>query len=214
MDSIERRAHTLLVGLFVGGLVCAAVISSKIITLFGVAVPAGVLAYSVTFAVSDIVGELWGSERATDLVMAGFISLIAATLICWTAVIWPGAGFWYEQDAFSKVIGSTPRIVAASLLAYAFSQKSDVWLFHLLKRKTFGRALWLRNNVSTALSQLMDSAIFVTVAFWGVMPVGDIILGQWIIKLMIAALDTPVVYAAVGVIRRRQTSATPSKAQA
>ncbi|WP_147822155.1 queuosine precursor transporter [Salidesulfovibrio onnuriiensis] len=212
MDSFERRAHTLLVGLFVGGLVSAAVISSKIITVFGVAVPAGVLAYSVTFAVSDVVGELWGPERATDLVLAGFISLLGATLICWLAVVWPAAGFWYNQEAFSGVIGSTPRIVAASLLAYAVSQKHDVWLFHLLKRKTFGRALWLRNNVSTALSQLMDSAIFVTVAFWGILPVGEIILGQWIVKLAIAALDTPVVYAAVGLIRRRQSA--PAQAQA
>lgn len=201
MTSLERRAHTLLVGLFVGGLVSAAVISSKIINVFGIAVPAGVLAYSITFAVSDIVGELWGPEHATDMVVAGFASLVCATLICWLAVIWPSLGFWQNQPAFASVIGSTPRIVAASLLAYVVSQKHDVWLFHLLKRKTSGRALWLRNNLSTAVSQLMDSAIFVTVAFWGILPVGEIILGQWAIKLLIAALDTPVVYACVRLLR-------------
>ncbi len=214
MDTFERRAHTLLVGLFLGGLVSAAIISSKIITIFGVAVPAGVLAYSITFAVSDIVGELWGPERATDMVVAGFASLICATLLCWLAVQWPAAGFWTNQKAFASVIGSTPRIVGASLLAYAVSQKHDVWLFHLLKRKSSGRALWLRNNLSTALSQLMDSAIFITVAFWGSLPVGELILGQWAIKLLIGFLDTPVVYAAVGLIRWRTTTPTALHAQA
>lgn len=214
MDSFERRVHTLLVGLFVGGLISAAVISSKIITVFGIAVPAGVLAYSITFAVSDIVGELWGPERATDMVMAGFISLTCATFICWLAVIWPAAEFWTNQQAFAGVIGSTPRIVLASLLAYAVSQKHDVWLFHLLKRKTDGRALWLRNNLSTAISQLMDSAIFVTVAFWGILPVGEIILGQWIIKLLIAILDTPVVYAGVRFIQWRQHGSAAYQTQA
>lgn len=212
MDSFERRAYTLLVGLFVGGLVSAAVISSKIITVFGIAVPAGVLAYSITFAVSDVVSEVWGPERAGDMIMAGFASLVCATFICWLAVVWPAAGFWTNQEAFAGVIGSTPRIVAASLLAYVVSQKHDVWLFHIIKKKTSGRALWLRNNLSTAISQLMDSTIFITVAFWGILPVGEIILGQWIVKLLIAALDTPIVYVAVRLIRRKQ--ALPIHAQA
>ncbi|WP_461208354.1 queuosine precursor transporter [Desulfocurvus sp. DL9XJH121] len=193
MDCFQRRAHALLLALFTGGLVCAALISSKIITVCGVTVPAGVLAYSLTFAASDVVGEVWGRERAGEMVLAGFAALVMTSALSWLAVAWPSASFWDGQHAFARVVGSTPRIVAASLAAYAVSQTHDVWLFHLLKNRTHGRHLWLRNNLSTMVSQGLDSAIFVTVAFYGILPVGPIILGQWLVKLAIAALDTPVV---------------------
>lgn len=202
------RGYTLLVSLFIGSLVAAAFISSKIVNFFGLAVPAGVLAYSVTFAVSDIIGEIWGKERASSVVQAGFAALAVATGLAWLSVQWPGAVFWQNQEAFAGVIGSTPRIVAASLCAYFVSQHSDVKLFHFIKERTGGKHLWLRNNLSTMVSQLLDSTIFVTIAFWGILPVGEVILGQWIAKLAIAAIDTPVVYAAVGMMRGRHQSQT------
>ncbi|WP_243543994.1 queuosine precursor transporter [Pseudodesulfovibrio tunisiensis] len=208
MTRFERKTYTLLVSLFMGGLTAAAFISSKIITVFGLAVPAGVLAYSLTFAVSDAIGEIWGRERAEETVACGFAVLIMATGLAYLSVHWPGAVFWNGQEAFAKVVGSTPRIVAASLLAYVVSQKHDVWLFHLLRDRMQGRHLWLRNNLSTMCSQFLDSVIFVTVAFYGVMPVVDIIIGQWLVKMLIAACDTPVVYAIVGGIRGRLRTAT------
>nr|WP_321255907.1 queuosine precursor transporter [uncultured Pseudodesulfovibrio sp.] len=201
MKTFERKAYVLLISLFIGGLVVAAIISSKIITIFGLAVPAGVLAYSITFAVSDVISEVWGEELANEAVTCGFITLIFITGIAWLAVYWPAAPFWQNQKAFAGVIGNTPRIVVASLLAYVVSQKHDIWLFHLLKRRMNGRSLWLRNNLSTMASQLIDSTIFVTVAFYGILPLGEVIIGQWLVKLLIAALDTPVVYMLVALIR-------------
>lgn len=208
MQTRYEGSYTLLVSLFIGSLTAAAFISSKIVNFFGLAVPAGVLAYSITFAVSDIIGELWGRERASAVVQAGFVALIAATGLAWLAVHWPGAAFWQNQEAFGSVIGSTPRIVAASLCAYFVSQHSDVRLFHFIRRLTNGRHLWLRNNLSTMVSQLADSTIFVTIAFWGVLPVGEIIIGQWLAKLLIAAVDTPVVYLVTGLLGRRSTPAS------
>lgn len=199
----SHRAYTMLSSLFIGGLVAAAFVSSKIILVFGLAVPAGVLAYSLTFAVSDVVAEVWGRDRARILVHSGFLTLLAVSAVAWAAVAWPGAPFWDGQEAFARVVGSTPRIVAASLAAYLVSQSHDVWLYHLLKTRTHGRFLWLRNNLSTMVSQLLDSTIFITVAFWGVLPVGQLILGQWAVKLVIAALDTPLVYLLVGMARGR-----------
>ncbi|WP_018125666.1 queuosine precursor transporter [Desulfovibrio oxyclinae] len=207
MEPVSRRGFTLLVSLFIGSLVAAAFISSKIVTIFGLAVPAGVLAYSVTFAASDIIGEVWGRESASEVVHAGLAAMVVATILAHLAVEWQGAAFWTGQEAFASVIGSTPRIVAASLCAYFVSQRNDVWLFHVLRRLTNGRHLWLRNNLSTMVSQLLDSTIFVTVAFWGVLPVGEIILGQWAAKMLIAALDTPVVYAGVAALRSLGTKA-------
>lgn len=194
MDSLDRKVLPLLLSLFIGGLVVAALISSKIIMVAGVAVPAGVLAYSITFIISDVISEIWGKDYANNIVQCGFITLLMTSALAWAAVTWPSAPFWNGQESFSAVIGSTPRIVAASLVAYLVSQKHDIWLFHLLKEKTNGRHLWLRNNASTVISQLIDSTIFVTIAFWGILPVGEVILGQWLIKLTIALIDTPIVY--------------------
>ncbi|WP_290923161.1 queuosine precursor transporter [Halodesulfovibrio sp.] len=194
MDSLDRKVLPLLLSLFIGGLVVAALISSKIIMVAGVAVPAGVLAYSITFIISDVISEIWGKDCANNIVQCGFITLLMTSALAWAAVTWPSAPFWNGQESFSAVIGSTPRIVAASLVAYLVSQKHDIWLFHLLKEKTNGRHLWLRNNASTVISQLIDSTIFVTIAFWGILPVGEVILGQWLIKLTIALIDTPIVY--------------------
>lgn len=208
MGTFERKAYTLLLSLFIGGLVVAAVISSKIIMIFGLTVPAGVLAYSLTFVVSDVISEVWGKELANEAVTCGFVSLIFITGLAWLAVYWPAAPFWQNQDAYAGVLGSTPRIVAASLLAYIVSQKHDIWLFHLLKDRMDGKYLWLRNNLSTMFSQLIDSTIFVTVAFYGVLPVGEIIIGQWLVKLMIAACDTPVVYMLVASLRERVSPVT------
>lgn len=207
MQSRYEGSYTLLVSLFIGSLTAAAFVSSKIVDFFGLAVPAGVLAYSITFAVSDIIGELWGRERASSVVQAGFAALVAATGLAWLSVHWPGAGFWQNQAAFSSVIGSTPRIVAASLCAYFVSQHTDVRLFHFIRGRTNGRHLWLRNNLSTMVSQLLDSAIFVSIAFWGILPVGEVILGQWLAKLLIAAIDTPVVYAVTGMLRAGKEAA-------
>ncbi|WP_462324723.1 queuosine precursor transporter [Desulfoplanes sp.] len=201
----EHGVYTLLVGLFVGGLVIAAVVSGKIVDFFGLYVPAGVLAYSVTFAVSDIISEIWGKHRATQMVRCGFVALAAAMVLSSLALHWPSAPFWNEQTAFDTVFGITPRIVLASLVAYGVSQTHDVWLFHLLRTTTGGKHLWLRNNLSTALSQLLDSTIFISLAFYGTMPLLPIIIGQWTAKMAIAVLDTPFVYLGVSILRGRMT---------
>lgn len=212
-STFERKAFTLLTSLFIGSLVIAAVVSSKIVNIFGFTAPAGVLAYSLTFIVSDVISEIWGKERANEVVQSGFIALIAAIALSFLALKWPAASFWQGQEAFQKVFASTPRIVTASLAAYIISQNHDVWLFHFIRRFTGPGHLWIRNNLSTIVSQLIDSTVFVTVAFYGVMPVTDIIIGQWVAKIVIALFDTPFVYLSVAFIRNHQTSHAIPEAQ-
>ncbi|OIP94487.1 MAG: transporter [Syntrophobacteraceae bacterium CG2_30_61_12] len=202
----EERAFMVLAGIFVGSLVIASVLASKIITVFGLVVPAGVLAYCITFVVTDVVGELWGERHANMVVGAGFVALLAAFPLVWLALAWPPAPFWPHDPAFHTILGSTSRIIVASFTAYLISQYHDVWAFNWLKQLTAGRHLWLRNNLSTAVSQLLDSVVFITIAFFGVMPIVPLILGQWAIKLVIALLDTPVIYATVWLLRRRRLS--------
>ena len=153
--------------LFITFLLLSNVMASKIVSLFGLIVPAAIIAYPVTFLFTDVVAEVEGKESARKLVMTGFyLSLVMAALL-FAARLLPPAPFWPFQEAWDRILGATPRIVAASMLAYLVSQNHDVWSFHWWKGKTGGRHLWLRNKLSTAVSLLLDSALFITIAFWG-----------------------------------------------
>jgi uncharacterized integral membrane protein (TIGR00697 family) len=201
-DKSEDRAFILLVSMFVGALVISSVLASKIISIFGLFVPAGVLAYCITFVVTDVISEIWGKGRANRVVFSGFIALLVTFLLIRIALAWDAAPFWTEEKAFSSVLGSTSRIIIASFIAYLVSQFHDVWAFHIWRRVTRERHLWLRNTASTVVSQFIDTVIFITIAFYGTMPVFPLIKGQYLIKVLIALLDTPFVYLVVILIRR------------
>ena len=126
-------------------------------------------------------------------------------LLTYVGGILPGAAWWEGQGAYDDILGSVPRIVLASMVAYLVSQNNDVVLFHILKKVTKDKHLWLRNNGSTMVSQALDSAIFVSIAFAGNVPGGvlwELIYVQYVIKLGIAVVDTPLVYGLVGLVRR------------
>ncbi|MBD3168784.1 MAG: queuosine precursor transporter [candidate division Zixibacteria bacterium] len=199
------RKFIILLSIFIGSITIASVLASKIIDVFGFFVPAGIIAYSVTFIITDVVGELWGKDRARDCVMGGFIALVVVLVLVQFALILPKAPFWEDENAFNSILGSTSRIIIASFIAYLVSQFHDVWAFHFWRKLTNTRHLWLRNNLSTAVSQFIDSFVFVIIAFYGVFPVWDLILGQWIIKMFIALLDTPIVYLLIWRLKSAKT---------
>ena len=196
----------LLACIYAGSLVLAAVMASKIIEVGPIVVPAGVLAYCLTFPITDVISEVWGKEEAQSVVMGGFITLVLIFVLTSASIVWPPASFWPHQRAYQTILGSSARIMVASLTAYLFSQYHDVWAFHFWKRLTTERFLWLRNNASTIVSQLLDSVVFITIAFYGSLPVLPLIFGQWVVKVGIALLDTPFVYLLVYVVRRRLPS--------
>ena len=115
----------------------------------------------------------------------------------------PAAPLWGNQAATAPVLGSTNRIIAASVIPYPVSQSFDAWVFSRLKDRFGGRYLWLRNHASTALSQLIDTVMFTTRAFACTRELLPLIVGQLVVKWIIALLDTPVVYALVYLVRRR-----------
>ncbi len=201
VDRGDSTALITLACIFTGSLVIAAVISSKIISFGPIVVPAGILAYCLTFVASDVISEIWGKDTARRVVMGGFAALLVCLGLIYLALAWPAAPFWDNQESFEQVLGATPRIILASLVAYLISQNHDVWAFHFWKKVFRGRHLWLRNNLSTGASQILDSTIFICIAFWGVMPVLPLIMGQILVKLLIAFLDTPVVYFLVWLLK-------------
>ena len=186
-------------------LVVSNVIAVKPVMLNGWVVPAGVIAYPFTFLVTDTISELYGRKVATRVVWYGFGLSVVMVILVYIAQILPGADFWQDQGAFESTLGSVPRIVFGSMIAYLVSQHSDVILFHLLKRITNDRHLWLRNNVSTVFSQAIDTLLFISIAFGGLVPMDtlwNMIASQYSIKVGIAVIDTPIVYVLTATIKR------------
>jgi queuosine precursor transporter len=186
----------ILQSLFVSGLVVANIIAAKVVVVWHLVVPAAIIIYPLTFLLTDIIGELYGKEEATRTVWYGLLASVFAMVVIYVGMLLPVAVFMPEkQTAYETLLGPNRRIVLASLLAYLCSQKFDVWAFHYLRRLTKGRHKWLRNNLSTMTSQLVDTGIFIGFAFWGTVPhVGKMIVGQYVVKVLIALLETPVFY--------------------
>ncbi len=204
-------ALSLLSAIFGGAIVFANLAAAaKIEVWFGIPlllVPAGTIAYSITFPITDIVDEVYGKRRALYVVWGGLAAELVMLLLVALDSFIPPAPFMTEEEiaCANKVLGLQYRIVAASIIAYLVSQHHDVWAFWKWRELTKGRWLWLRNNASTAISQLIDTTLFTLIAFYGVLPTDQlpfIILGQWLAKIIIAVLDTPIVYLGVNIVKR------------
>ena len=222
-DTHPSIAQVGLVSLFITALVTAQVTASKVLA-FGLpfalpvagealVLPGAALAYALTFFASDCYTELYGKRAAQIVVNVGFLMNFVLLLLVWSTIAAPvarnspvGAG------AFQQVLGASTGVVVASLLAYLVSQNWDVVVFHRIREYTDGEALWLRNVGSTATSQLLDTVIFVTVAFvvFQGMPLDlalSLMVGQYVFKLLVAVVDTPFVYLVVGAVRSHRETA-------
>lgn len=181
---------------FIASLITANVVAGKVIMIFGLTVPAAVVAYPWTFLCTDIIGELWGREEANRTVKTGILIQVFSMALIYGAIALPVAPFASEmQGQFQAVLGSSLRFVCASLCAYMISQWWDVTVFHRIKDWTGKKHKWLRNNASTMTSQLIDTAIFITIGFYGAVPdLLAMVVSQYIVKLMLALMDTPLFY--------------------
>ena len=203
---MEKETKFMIIfGIFIAALTILNVVSVKIVTLFGLTFSVGAFIYAITFPCTDIISECWGKNRAKKVVLIGFLANILVVSFILISISTPAAEFWEgNQAAFKTILGVVPRILLASMIAYLISQYHDVWAFHFWKNYTSGKYLWFRNNASTFTSQLIDSVIFVTIAFYGILPNSLLIptiFGQFVIKLGIAVIDTPFVYLLVNWIK-------------
>ncbi len=196
-----------LLGLFVTSLILANLLGTKITTLFGIRVSVGIFFMPILFLVTDVVAEVHGKEKARNFVMVTTILLVFLFFMMWLSIALPPNETWGNQEAYANIFGGSLRIVAASLIAFAVSQLHDVWNFDFWKRKTHGKFLWLRNNVSTMVSQLIDTVLFMFIAFYQVTPkftVGFIItliIPYYLFKIGFALVDTPLCYLGVKWLR-------------
>jgi uncharacterized integral membrane protein (TIGR00697 family) len=199
--------------IFYGGMVCiAGVLGNKQVALGPLAVEAGIFAFLLLVAVSSAVAELHGRSVANRLVQIGFIPLIASLLL--SLLVWslPASKEMVEQRpadllAIQGILFATWRIWIGGIFAYGVSQTLNVTIFSWLKRDE-GKLLWLRAAVAGVLSQIVDTMIFIGIAFYGVFPIGELLMGQLIAKVVLSAILVPIlIYAFVGLGRRLDRNA-------
>ena len=207
----------ILVCVFVSCMSFINVVSAKLWNFAGLTISGGVIAYWLTFAITDVVGEVFGRRRAILVVWLGLAANVLVLLLSQVAMYLPAAQAYRHQDALESVLGSVPLIVLASLTAYVLAQSHDVWAFDYWKRVTGGRHLWLRNNLSTMSSQLIDSVVFNGIAFFAfaaermsIAAFLSMTFGYWLFKVVIAALDTPLVYLLVAWLNKSVTTGAGS----
>ena len=196
----------ILVGLYVACELIANVTASKPIQLGTIVVPAAIFIYTLTFTLIDLINESFGKEGARKVILTAFLANLLLAGYVQLAVILPPAAFYPGQEAFSRVLGSTPRIVFASLTAYLISSLIDAEIFSFWRARV-QRLKWTRVLVSNAISTWVDSVIFITLAFYGTMPVWILIKGQYVIKIAITLLSLPLIYLVKG---SGKFGATPS----
>jgi hypothetical protein len=209
------REYTYLSALFVGSIVAANLMGTKIISFFTIGGftftgSVGILLFPLSFLVTDIMTEIWGAKSVRPLVGATVAILFVVLAVTGVATVLPPADRFAQLDtAYTTIFRSSLRIIAASIVAFALSQSHDVWAFELWRKATKGRMLWLRNNASTMVSQLIDTVVFMLIAFWGTtdrftLPfvLGSMVPPYYVLKVLTAVVDTPLVYLGVRLIRR------------
>jgi uncharacterized integral membrane protein (TIGR00697 family) len=197
-----------LVGLYIACELVANITASKPVAVGSLVVPAAVFIYAITFTLVDLINEKLGKIRARQVVYTAFAANLLLAGYIQLAVSLPAASFYSgeQQEAFAAVLGSTPRIVLASLVAYLMASLIDVEVFAWWRRR-IGGFRWARVLASNAVSTLVDSMVFISVAFWGVFPLLPLIQGQYIVKMGVTAVSLPLIY----LVRAMRTRAEASE---
>jgi hypothetical protein len=184
----------LLIAVYIACELIANVTASKPIVVFGFSAPGGVFVYALTFTLVDLINDSMGKRGARGVVYAAFGANALLALYSLLVLALPSPSFFTQQEAFATVLGSTPRIVAASLFAYLVSSLLDVEIFAFWKTRVRGPR-WVRVLTSNAVSTGVDSALFVTAAFAGLLPLLPLIIGQYVIKMVMTFISLPLIYA-------------------
>lgn len=170
----------------------------KLTIIFGMHTSLGMIIYSGIYFATDLLSERYGRNEAQRAVLLGFATSVILVLVMSVSLLFlPSSKARDVHEAIHLIFGFTPRFVFGSLFAYLISQSFDVWVFHYMKRKTRGRHLWLRNNVSTLASQALDTVLYSLVVWWGVVQLKMAIhlgLAKYLFKFIIALFDTPFIY--------------------
>ncbi|MGC6421964.1 MAG: queuosine precursor transporter [Flavobacteriaceae bacterium] len=216
--ALADRLYLFLAALFITSLVVSNLIFQKFfvwrpvdIELFGTQLfelSVGILPYPITFLITDLISEIYGKQKANQVVVAGIFASFFSMGILLLADFAPASvNSPIDDDTFEQVFSLSPLAVLASMLAYLFAQFIDIRLYHFWKNLTQGRMLWLRNNFSTFSSQFVDTVtVILLLSLFGVLPwklFWGLVVSGFVFKVLVAAIDTPFLYLFVGLFRKR-----------
>jgi uncharacterized integral membrane protein (TIGR00697 family) len=203
-----NRKLNLLLAVFIGLLVGMNLLGSKIVEFFGVSVSVGIFMVPFTFLITDIVTEVYGSKTVKEFILGGVVALGLIFLFTGLFVyLEPHERYAYNED-YKHVFGNSMRMILASMVAFALAQIHDMIAFEFWKKKTKGKALWIRNNLSTIISQLIDTFVYMMIAFYMASPkftfsfILQLMVPYYLFKILFALLDTPLVYLGVYWLRK------------
>jgi hypothetical protein len=211
-----QRFLPLVTAVFVTSLIIANIIAVKIIALGPLILSAAILIFPLSYIFGDILTEVYGYARARRVIWIGFGCNLLAVIVIWLSLELPPAPFWKlgsfdspqsSQQAYRAIFGFTPRILAASFIAYLVGEFLNSFVLAKMKIATRGRHLWMRTIGSTVVGQFADSGVFISLAFYGTMPnspLRELILTQWLVKSAYEALVTPFTYLAVNYLKRAE----------
>jgi queuosine precursor transporter len=215
----EKRSYRyfpLVTALFVTTLIISNIIAVKIVNIGGLSLPAAVILFPVAYIFGDVLTEVYGYARARQVIWTGFLCNLVAVAAMWIGGLLPAAPFWSAgsftnpdtaQQAYQAILGFTPRLLLASFVAYLIGEFLNSFVLARLKVRTAGRFLWLRTISSTIVGEGADSLVFISIAFWGIFPPGDLataILSQWLFKVSYEVIATPLTYGVVRWLKRAE----------
>ena len=191
--------------LFATCLLISNILATKILMIGPWAAPAGVLIFPIAYILNDVITEVWGFRKARLIIWTGFAVNVLAVLFFTVGIVVPGAPFWQNQEAFSTILGNTPRIVAASLSAYLVGSFLNAFVMSRMKVMTGGKGFSGRAILSTVIGESADSLIFISIAFAGIFPIGvlvTMIFTQAMLKTVYEILILPITVWVVGFVKR------------
>lgn len=199
-----RLGPQFLIGVVVTLLLTANIFSGRLTVVFGFINTMALPIYAAIFLATDSAAEHFGKKVAYQIVLIGIFAQICMVMLSQMIIRTSYYGDPLITESLTAIFGFLPRIVLGSLVAYTISQYFDVTVYHFLKEKYQGKHLWLRNCLSTTISQGLDSAIFLLIAFYGVLPkLGELYISVWIFKIVIALIDTPFIYLSYWVLGKK-----------
>jgi len=206
-DSSFSRLFLSLSVLFVTCLLVSNVIAGRLISVAGVVLPSAVILFPITYILGDVFTEVYGFRKTRLVIWGGFAANLLMSFIFLAAVALPAPAFFQDREAYAKVLGVTPRIVLASLMAYLAGEFANSIVLSLLKKITKGKLLWLRTIGSTMAGQALDTALFIAIGFFGSVPLAvllNMMLAQYLFKVGYEILFTPLTYLAVRGVKKHE----------
>jgi queuosine precursor transporter len=197
----------IITAVFVASLLTANIIAVKVVSLGPVFLPAAVFVFPLSYIFGDVLTEVYGYGWARRVIWLGFLGNLIFVVFAWLAQALPPAPFWEAQAAYERILGYAPRLLSASFCGYLVGEFTNSFILAKMKIITRGRWLWSRTIGSTVIGQGLDTAVFITVAFIGTpsfLPV--MIFYHWLAKVLIEVLATPLTYAAVSYLKKREAS--------